>query len=100
MVRALARIDLGAVERNCARLAAAVAPARLCAVVKADGYGHGAVPVARAVVDAGATWLAVAQVEEGVALRDEGIDAPVLLLSEPPGESMGAVVAPPLTPTV
>ena len=48
VLRALARVDPGAIERNCARLAAAVAPARLCAVVKADGYGHGAVPAARA----------------------------------------------------
>ena len=42
-MRALARVDLGAIERNCARLAAVAAPAQLCAVVKADGYGHGAV---------------------------------------------------------
>jgi alanine racemase len=48
MIRALARVDLGAIERNCAHLAAVAAPARLCAVVKADGYGHGAVPAARA----------------------------------------------------
>ena len=47
-MRALARVDLGAIERNCARLAATAAPAQLCAVVKADGYGHGAVPAARA----------------------------------------------------
>ena len=48
MLRALARVDVGAIERNCARLAAVAAPAALCAVVKADGYGHGAVPAARA----------------------------------------------------
>ena len=53
------------------------------AVVKADGYGHGAVPVARAALEAGATWLGVALVEEGVELRDAGIDAPILVLSEP-----------------
>ena len=52
--------------------------------MKADGYGHGAVPIARAALDAGATWLGVALVEEGVALREAGIDAPVLVLSEPP----------------
>ena len=55
MLRAEARIDLGAIERNCARLAAAAAPAPLCAVVKADGYGHGAVPAARAALAGGAT---------------------------------------------
>ncbi len=46
--------------------------------MKADGYGHGAVPVARAALDAGAAWLGVALVEEGVRLRDAGIDAPIL----------------------
>ncbi len=76
MLRALARVNLAAIERNCARLAAAAAPARLCAVVKADGYGHGAVPVARAALAGGAEWLAVALVEEGVELREAGIDAP------------------------
>src|SRR5262249_43652226 len=64
------------------------APARLCAVVKAGGYGHGAVPVARAALDGGAEWLAVALVEEGRELRAAGIDAPVLLLSEPTATSM------------
>jgi alanine racemase len=60
---------------------------RLCAVVKADGYGHGAVAVARAALGAGASWLAVAHAAEAVPLRADGIDAPILLLSEPtPGE--------------
>ncbi len=52
----------------------AVAPAELCAVVKADGYGHGAIAVAQAALDAGATWLGVALVEEGAVLRKAGID--------------------------
>ncbi len=55
------------------------------AVVKADGYGHGAVGVAEAALEAGATWLGVALVEEGLALRAAGIVAPVLVLSEFPG---------------
>ena len=97
---AWAEVDLDAIASNVELLVARCAPAAVCAVVKADGYGHGAAPVARAALDAGATWLAVALVEEGVVLRDEGIDAPVLLLSEPPAESMGAVVAARLTPTV
>lgn len=83
MARAWAEVDLGAVAHNVATLRSLVAPARLCAVVKANGYGHGAVPVARAALDAGAEWLAVAQVDEAVALRDAGIGAPVLVLSEP-----------------
>jgi len=61
MARALARIDLGAVERNCARLAAELAGrSELCAVVKADGYGHGAEACAEAALAGGATKLAVA----------------------------------------
>ena len=55
-------IDLGAVRDNVAALVAAVHPARVCAVVKADGYGHGDVPVAEAARDGGAEWLAVALV--------------------------------------
>jgi alanine racemase len=68
------------------------------AVVKAHGYGHGAVPVARAALDAGAHWLGVALVEEGAELRAAGIDAPVLVLSEPPPAAAPAVVALGLTP--
>jgi alanine racemase len=79
-VRALARIDLGAIERNCARLAAVAARARLCAVVKADGYGHGAVPVARAAQAAGAPWLAVATAGEAFELRSAGIEGPILVM--------------------
>jgi alanine racemase len=76
-------VDLDAVAGNTATLAAEVAPARLLAVVKADAYGHGAVPVARAAVAAGAAWLGVALVEEALVLREAGVDAPVLVLSEP-----------------
>ena len=64
-------------------LAELAAPAEVCAVVKADGYGHGAVPVARAALAAGAAWLAVALVEEGATLREAGIDAPVLCSPRP-----------------
>jgi alanine racemase len=80
MVRALARVDVGAIERNCARLVAAAAPARLCAVVKADGYGHGAVPAARAALRGGAAWLAVATAVEARELRIEGVDGPLLIM--------------------
>src|SRR3954447_8259806 len=73
MLRALARVDLAAIERNCARLAAVAAPAALCAVVKADGYGHGAVPAARAALRGGAAWLAVATAGEAAELRDAGL---------------------------
>src|SRR5215213_8139862 len=73
MLRGVARINLAAIERNCARLAGVAAPAALCAVVKADGYGHGAVPAARAALSGGATWLAVATAQEAVELREAGI---------------------------
>jgi alanine racemase len=93
-------IDLGAVRDNVRELARIAAPAEVLAVVKADGYGHGAVPIAGAALDAGATWLGVALVEEGVALREAGVDAPVLVLSEPPPVAAGAVVEHGLTPVV
>jgi alanine racemase len=86
MLRAVARVDVAAIERNCARLAAAAAPARLCAVVKADGYGHGAVPAAHAAHAGGAQSLAVATAGEAAELRAAGIGGPVLVmgaLSEP-----------------
>jgi alanine racemase len=93
MLRALARADLGAIERNCARLVAAVAPARLCAVVKADGYGHGAVPAARAAQAGGATWLAVATAGEAAELRVAGIGGPILVMGALSAEELGVAVA-------
>jgi alanine racemase len=71
-MRARATIDVGAVERNCARIASELSPeTALCAVVKADGYGHGAAPCAAAALAGGATWLAVAAASEAVELRAE-----------------------------
>ena len=72
MARAWADVSLAAVAANVDTLRAVCGAAELCAVVKADGYGHGAVPVARAAVAAGAGWLAVAQVPEATALRGRG----------------------------
>ncbi len=93
-------IDLGALRHNVRLLRDLAAPAALMAVVKADGYGHGAVPVARAATEAGAAWLGVALVEEGVALRKAAIDTPIMVLSEPPIDAAAAVVAYELTPVV
>lgn len=95
-----AEIDLGAIEHNVRVLAEIAGEAELCAVVKADGYSHGAVPVARTAVRAGASWLGVALVEEGVELREAGIEAPILVLSEPRPMQMALVVAHRLVPTV
>ena len=93
MVRALARVDLAAIERNCARLAEAAAPAQLCAVVKADGYGHGAAEAARAARAAGATWLAVATAVEAADLRAAGLDGPLLVLGALSGSELGVALA-------
>ncbi len=79
MKRAVARIDLGAIEHNCALLAELVGPGvELCAVVKADGYGHGMVPAAKAAVRGGATALAVATASEAAELRAALPDARIL----------------------
>jgi alanine racemase len=74
----VAEIDLDALRHNVRQLRDVAHPARVMAVVKADAYGHGAVPVARAALEAGAAWLGVAHVSEGVALRRAGIEAPIL----------------------
>lgn len=92
-----AEIDLEAIRHNVQALKPPTA--ELMAVVKADGYGHGAVPVARAALEAGATWLGVALVEEGLGLREAGIDAPILVLSEAPSGSEADALAAGLTPT-
>src|SRR6185436_1197986 len=88
-LRAVARVDLAAVERNCVRLrTVAGADSMLCAVVKANGYGHGAVPVARAALAGGARWLAVATVNEAAELRAAGIDARLLLMGAVSAEEL------------
>jgi alanine racemase len=80
-LRAVARVDVGAIERNAARLRAGLAGgARLCVVVKADGYGHGAVAAAQAAQAGGAQWLAVATAEEARALRAAGVDGTLVVL--------------------
>jgi alanine racemase len=79
--RALARIDLGAIERNCAHLCSLLADrAELCAVVKADGYGHDAVWAAKAALAGGASWLAVATAGEAEDLRRHGVGGRVLVM--------------------
>ena len=81
MVRALARVNLAAIERNTQRLRQECSGGtRLCAVVKADGYGHGAAAAGRAALDGGATMLAVASAGEADQLRQAGIDAPLMVL--------------------
>ncbi len=97
-VRAPSRalIDLDAVRSNVAvltELAARGGSAQVMAVVKADAYGHGLVPSARAALAGGATWLGVAQAVEALELRTAGITAPVLTWLYKPGEPLDALVA-------
>lgn len=97
---AWAEVDLDAVRHNVAHIMATVEPAQVWAVVKADGYGHGAIETALAALDAGATGLCVALVEEGIRLRLAGIGAPILILSELPVASAPVIAAHRLTATV
>jgi alanine racemase len=92
-VRSSARIDLDAIRDNVALLRDRVGPAQVLAVVKADGYGHGLVPCARAAVLGGATWLGVAFLEEALALRAAGLAVPVLAWLHAPGEDLAPAVA-------
>lgn len=79
--QAWAEIDLRAISRNIKALRAGMNPrVEFCAVVKADGYGHGSIPVARAALAGGADRLAVAFVDEGVVLRKAGFTCPILVM--------------------
>jgi alanine racemase len=93
MQHAEVRIDLAAVRHNVALLRAAAPGAELMAVVKADGYGHGMVPVARAALQAGASQLGVCTLGEALGLRAAGITAPVLAWLVTPGEPLPEAVA-------
>jgi alanine racemase len=84
--RAEVVVDLDAVRDNVARLVEVAAPAQVMVVVKADGYGHGMVPVARAARAGGAAWLGVAVLEEALTLREAGDDGPLLAWLAVPGE--------------
>lgn len=94
----VAQVDREAIRSN----VRALKPpgAELMAVVKANGYGHGDVPVAGAALDAGATWLGVALVEEGLRLREAGLEVPILVLTEFPQGSEKDALAASLTPTL
>jgi alanine racemase len=89
---AWAQIDLGALRHNVASLAAHLAPQQMWAVVKADAYGHGAVECARVALQSGAHGLCVALVQEGIELRQAGINAPILIMSEQPEEQFRDII--------
>lgn len=86
-------VDLDAVAHNVRLLREYAGSAAVMAVVKADGYGHGAVPIARAALAAGAAELGVTTVAEALALRSAGITAPVLAWLHPPGTDFGPALA-------
>jgi len=93
--RALARVNVAAIERNCSRLRTELRlGALLCAVVKADGYGHGALQCARAALAGGASWLAVASAGEARELRDAGLrDVRILVMGALSPEELEEAVA-------
>lgn len=90
---ARAVVDLAAIRANVAALREHAGGAAVLAVVKADGYGHGLLPSARAALAGGASWLGVAQVDEALALRAAGITAPVLAWLYAPGAPLARAVA-------
>jgi alanine racemase len=87
--RAIAYVDARAVERNCVMLKQRLGSADLCAVVKADGYGHGATACAAAAVAGGATWLAVATAGEAAELRRDGVGERILVMGALTGPDLG-----------
>jgi alanine racemase len=92
-MHAEARVDLDAVAGNVAAIRERVAPSAVMAVVKAGGYGHGAVPAARAALEGGAAWLGVVHVAEAMELRAAGIDAPVLCMMAIGSDNHAAAIA-------
>ena len=88
-----ASVELGAITRNIAAVRAHVAPAAVMAVVKANGYGHGAVPAARAAIAGGADWLGVVHVAEALELRKAGLEEPILCLMAVPEHDHAAAIA-------
>ena len=93
-LRALARVNVAAIERNVARLRRELASgAALCAVVKADGYGHGAAQAARAALAGGARSLAVASADEAARLRSAAIDARLLVMGAVSAQELPVALA-------
>jgi alanine racemase len=90
---ARATVDLDAISRNVEVLGEHAGSAAVMAVVKADGYGHGLVPTARAAVTGGASWLGVAQLSEAMTLRASGIATPLLSWLHIPGSDFAGAIA-------
>ncbi len=96
-----AEVDLDAIRRNVRSFQKHVGcDVQVMAVVKANAYGHGAVPVAKAALEAGATRLAVHRLSEGIELRQAGISAPILVLGYTPTAGAGEFIKWALTPSM
>lgn len=94
-------IDLNAIRHNASTVKHRLNPGtRLMAVVKADAYGHGAVQVAKTALNSGAEYLGVATVDEAIALREAYLNAPVLVLGEPPATAIPLLLAYKIMPSV
>lgn len=94
-------ISLGAIQNNIYQIRRTLKPSTMfMAIVKSNAYGHGAVQVAKTAVNAGAEYLGVATVDEGVELRKAGLKAPILMLSEPPIEAIPLLLAYSIMPAV
>ena len=94
-------VDLGAIRHNASRVKANLkSSTRLMAVVKADGYGHGAVQVAKTALNSGADYLGVATVDEAIALREAYVNAPILILAQPPETAIPMLLAYKIMPSV
>ncbi|MEM7322839.1 MAG: alanine racemase [Actinomycetota bacterium] len=100
MSRAWIEVDRSAIAENAKTLRGLTDGSQLCGVVKANGYGHGAVTAAEGCLAGGADFLAVAQVAEGVELRAAGIDGPIWILSEPEPQEFATAAANRLEPAV
>lgn len=96
----VAEISLEALDHNLAEVTARVGPRPILGVVKADAYGHGAIPIARHLIERGVSRLGVAFLKEGMALREAGIDHPIVLLAGCFPEEVDAVLHHRLTPVV
>lgn len=94
-------IDLNAIRHNASVVKQRLAPGtRLMAVVKADGYGHGAVQCAKTALNSGAEYLGVATVDEAIALREAYVNAPILVLAEPPATAIPLLLAYKVMPAI
>ena len=91
-MRAFVEVDLSAISHNIKEITSRT-NSQYLAVVKADAYGHGLIPVAKVAIDAGARWLGTALLEEAVTLRQAGVEVPIIAWLTPPGEDFAQALA-------